>query len=148
MDQKSEDKAIEAILREDLRFAGEAYELVVDALRVAAKGRRKSASGARIARLDAAGLLDAVRSFALEEYGPMTLTLLQSWNVRNCRDIGEVVFNLARRGVVALEPGDRRESFQEGFDFEEAFRRPFEPVRPIRPRARSRSRRLGLFWKA
>lgn len=148
MDQESENKAIEAILGKDTRFAGEAYELVVDALRTAAKGRRKAASGARIARLDAADLLDAVRHFALEEYGPLTLTLLHSWNVRSCRDIGEIVFNLAHRGVVALEPGDRRESFQEGFDFEEAFRRPFEPVRPVRPRARSRRPRLGFFWKA
>lgn len=148
MDQESENKAIEAILVKDARYPAEAYELVVDALRVAAKGRRRSASGARIARLDAVGLLDAVRRFALEEYGPLTLTLLHSWNVRHARDFGEIVFNLAGRGVVALEPGDRRASFHDGFDFEEAFRRPFEPVRPVRPRPRSRPRRRGLFWKA
>lgn len=148
MDQESENKAIEAILAEDGRYAAEAYEMVVDALRAAAKGRRRSGPGPRVARLDPAGLLDAVREFALEEYGPLTLTLLQSWNVHGCRDIGEIVFNLASRGVVALEPGDRRESFHAGFDFEEAFRRPFEPERPVRPAARSRRRRLGLFWKA
>ena len=148
MDQESENKAIEAILAEDSRYSVEAYELVVDALRAVAKRRRKGDRGPKVARLDAAALLAAVRDFALEEYGPMTYTLLESWNLRSCRDIGEVVFNLAGRGVVALESGDRREDFHGGFDFAEAFRRPFEPARPVRPRARSRRRRLGLFWKA
>ncbi|NUN93399.1 MAG: hypothetical protein HUU04_06430 [Verrucomicrobiae bacterium] len=148
MDEKSENKAIAAIVREDPRYPAEAYELVVDALRAAAGKRRKSHRGPRIARLNAAGLLDAVRGFALDEYGPMTLTLLESWNVRACRDLGEVVFNLACRGVIALEADDRREDFLGGFDFEEAFRRPFEPERPIIVPARSRRRRLGFFWKA
>jgi uncharacterized repeat protein (TIGR04138 family) len=148
MDQESENRAIEAILAEDARYAVEAYELVVDALREAARRRRKSGRGPKVARLDAAGLLDAVREFALDEYGPMTFTLLESWNLRACRDIGEVVFNLARRGVVSLESGDRVEDFEKGFSFDEAFRLPFEPARPVRSRSRSRRRRLGLFWKA
>ncbi|MCC7518891.1 MAG: hypothetical protein IT578_06870 [Verrucomicrobiae bacterium] len=147
MDQKSEDQAIEAILGEDSRYPVEAYELVVDALRVTAKKRRGTARGVRAARLNAAGLLDAVREFALEEYGPMAFTLLESWNLRGCRDLGEVVFNLAWRKVVALEPGDRREDFATGFDFDEAFRRPFEPSRPLRLPARSR-RRFRLFRKS
>lgn len=148
MDEKAENKAIAAIVREDARYPTEAYELVVDALRAAAKRRRRTPRSPRIGRLDAAGVLDAVRDFALDEYGPMALTLLGSWNVRACRDLGEVVYNLADRGVIALEANDRREDFLGGFDFEEAFRRPFEPERPMRSPAPSRRRRrLGFFWK-
>src|SRR5215216_1416498 len=37
-------------------------------------------------------LLDGIRQYALQEYGPMAMMVLNSWGVKSCADFGEVVF--------------------------------------------------------
>jgi uncharacterized repeat protein (TIGR04138 family) len=80
-------------------------------------------------------LLAGIRAFALQQYGPMALTLLQEWGVHRCEDFGELVFNLIDRGVLSQTETDSRADFAGGYDFVEAFRKPFLPTRPARPPA-------------
>ncbi len=74
-------------------------------------------------------LLEGIRVYALQEYGPMALTVLQSWGLTCTEDIGEVVFNLVESGKLGKTESDRKEDFANGFDFATAFQRPFEPRR-------------------
>jgi uncharacterized repeat protein (TIGR04138 family) len=74
-------------------------------------------------------LLEGIREFALEQYGPMTFALLEGWGLRRCEDFGEIVFHLVDYGVLGKTEQDRREDFAGGYDFREAFLRPFEPAR-------------------
>ena len=39
-------------------------------------------------------LLDGIRRFALNQFGPMVVTVFEEWGVHNCRDFGEIVFNM------------------------------------------------------
>ncbi len=57
----------------------------------------------------------------------MSLLLLEEWGIRSCADIGELVFNLIEEGELRKTEQDRREDFAAGFDFNDAFRRPFLP---------------------
>lgn len=61
------------------------------------------------------------------QYGPMAKFLLQEWGVFTCGDFGEIVFNMIRGGILRKTDEDRLEDFQEGYDFYDAFAKPFLP---------------------
>jgi uncharacterized repeat protein (TIGR04138 family) len=49
-------------------------------------------------------------------------SVLASWGLRTTSDIGEVVFKLIRVGQLKKSKRDKREDFDNVFDFDEAFR--------------------------
>jgi uncharacterized repeat protein (TIGR04138 family) len=72
-------------------------------------------------------LLEGIRDYALDRFGPMTLTLMNHWNIRKCRDFGDIVFNLVEHGILGRTENDTLEDFEGGYNFEEAFEQPFMP---------------------
>ena len=74
-------------------------------------------------------LVHGLRGYALDQFGPLTKTVLDVWGVHRCRDFGEIVFNLIDYKVLSKTENDRREDFDDVYDFNEAFVRPFEPRR-------------------
>ena len=57
----------------------------------------------------------------------MTATVFEEWDIRHCRDFGEIVFNMVEIGLLAKTEKDTRNDFQNGYDFTDAFRKPFWP---------------------
>ncbi len=72
-------------------------------------------------------LLQGIREHALTQFGPMVMTVLSEWGIRNCRDFGEIVFNMVENELLAKTEEDTRAGFAGGYDFDEAFRKPFLP---------------------
>ena len=72
-------------------------------------------------------LLEGIRQYALQQYGPMAVTVLEEWGVTHCRDFGDIVFNMVESGLLAKTEKDSRDDFQQGYDFTDAFRKPFWP---------------------
>lgn len=72
-------------------------------------------------------LLDGIRDYALDRFGPMTLTLMDHWNIKKCRDFGNIVFNLVDFGILGRTENDSLEDFEGGYSFDEAFELPFMP---------------------
>ena len=118
------DEAVELILTRDKRFARDAYTFVREALDYTQKTIGKES---QIRHVSGQELLDGIRQFALQQFGPMVVTVFEDWGVRHCRDFGEVVFNMVEAGLLAKTDKDTREDFQNGYDFTEAFRKPFWP---------------------
>jgi uncharacterized repeat protein (TIGR04138 family) len=73
-------------------------------------------------------LLDGLRQYALQEFGPMAKTVLEEWGVQHCRDFGNIVFNLVELKYLAKTDTDSRDDFQNGYDFTDAFCKPFWPA--------------------
>lgn len=71
-------------------------------------------------------LCEAIRRFALQQYGLMAKTVLGSWGIHKTGDFGDIVFNLIRIGRMRKTPHDRREDFEDVYDFETAFRGEFK----------------------
>lgn len=120
-------EALEQILREDERYARDAYAFLRDALESTLKHRnkgRRESSG----HVTAKELLEGFRLHALQECGPMATTVLGYWGVHSCQDIGNIVFNLVEAGVFGKTDDDSPEAFADGYDFDEAFDRPFRPA--------------------
>ena len=126
MQQVNFDEAVEMMLARDPRYAREAYTFTREALDFTQKLIGKETRG-RIRHVSGQELLDGIRQFALQQFGPMAATVFEEWGVRNCRDFGEIVFNMVEIGLLAKTDQDSRDDFQRGYDFTEVFRKPFWP---------------------
>ncbi len=124
------DEAVEQILAKDSRYHRDAYTFVREALDYTQKLIGKETRG-QIRHVSGQKLLDGIRQFALQQFGPMTMTVFEEWGVRNCRDFGEIVFNMVEIGLLAKTEKDSREDFQNGYDFTDAFRKPFWPSQKL-----------------
>ncbi len=133
------------ICKEDDRFDRKAYDFVRVGLDHTVKElRKKDSSRAEKSRhVTGPELLDGLRIYALDQFGPLTKTVLEAWGVRRCRDFGEIVFNLIEYNVFSKTESDRREDFSDIYDFDDAFVKPFQPARPPRSGGASATEALG-----
>ena len=129
------DEAVELILTRDPRFSRDAYTFVREALDFTQKLIVKENRG-QIRHVSGQELLDGIRQFALQQFGPMAVTVFEEWGVRNCRDFGDIVFNMVETSLLAKTDRDTREDFQNGYDFTDAFRRPYWPSQKLTPETR------------
>lgn len=126
MQEVNFDEMLEKIVERDPRFQREAYHFLREALDFTQKLISRENRGA-VRHVSGQELLDGLRQFALQQYGPMTATVLEEWGVHHCRDFGDIVFNMVESGLLAKTETDTRDDFQDGYDFTDAFRKPFWP---------------------
>ena len=120
------DEAVELIVARDARYARDSYSFVRESLDFTQKLIGKGNRG-KIRHISGQELLDGIRQFALQQFGPMAVTVFEEWNIHDCRDFGEIVFNMVEIGLLAKTEKDTRNDFQNGYDFTDAFRKPFRP---------------------
>lgn len=126
MHEISFEEALPQILAKDLRYQRDAYLFVREALDHTQKSVAKETKG-QMRHITGQELLGGIREFALQQFGPMAMLVLEEWGVHNCADFGEIVFNLVEANVLAKTESDTREDFKPGYDFFKAFRKPFLP---------------------
>jgi uncharacterized repeat protein (TIGR04138 family) len=126
MHDVSFEAALQLIQAKDPRYHREAYLFVREALDHTQKNVSKDNRG-RIRHVSGQELLEGIRQYALAQFGPMAVTVLEEWGVRSCQDFGELVFNMVDVGWLAKTENDTRDDFSGGYDFWEAFRKPFLP---------------------
>ncbi len=133
------------ICKEDPRFDRKAYDFVRLGLDHAVKElRKKDASRAERSRhVTGPELLDGLRTYALDQFGPLTKTVLNAWGVRRCTDFGDIVFNLIEYNVFSKTENDRREDFSDIYNFDDAFVKPFQPARGPRAPGSSATEAFG-----
>jgi uncharacterized repeat protein (TIGR04138 family) len=132
------------LLNRDRRYKFEAYCFVGEALayahRVLGMGAVKANEPSPIAQktqqpqgeqhLTGQQLCEAIRLYALEQFGYMARCVLNHWGVYTTGDFGEIVYNLIRIGEMRKSKDDRREDFDDVYDFETAFVEGFRIERP------------------
>ncbi len=109
----------------DPRYAAEAYFFVREALEHSVQKLEKPR------HISGQELLSGIREYAIGEYGPVTKRVLSEWGITECIDFGYIVFNLVNEGLLGKTEGDSINDFAVGYDFNEAFVRPFRPKEPI-----------------
>jgi uncharacterized repeat protein (TIGR04138 family) len=73
-------------------------------------------------------LCEAIRRYAVEQYGFMAKSVLNEWGIRTTGDFGEIVFSLIDIGQMKKTDSDRREDFDDVFDFDDGLRDVFIPI--------------------
>ncbi len=122
-------EALDAVVDTDARYHRDGYIFLRDALDFTTK-QQKKVKGVSVRHVTGPELLDGVRQYALKEFGPMVMTVFDSWGIHSSEDIGHMVFNLIGAGIFGKTEQDSIEDFKNVYDFEEAFVRPFAPAKP------------------
>jgi len=120
-------KIVNQICKRDERYHPRSYLFVLEALDFTAKKLNKPAAQGPERHVSGGELLEGIRSYALEQFGPMVLTVFENWGIRETADFGEIVFNLVESGKLRKTDEDTRADFAGGYDFQEAFAKPFLP---------------------
>ena len=97
---------LEDLVRQDPRYAYEAYEFTFAALAHTQKllGRVPPRDGPAEQEYHVSGreLMEGARDLALREFGLMAKTVFHQWGIRKTDDFGEIVFNLIEAGLIGL----------------------------------------------
>jgi uncharacterized repeat protein (TIGR04138 family) len=121
-------EVIRAIQKDDTRYERGAYYFLRQALDYSLKELHESGDLDKTNHLSGQQLLEGIRRFAIDQYGPMARTVLENWGVKNCRDFGNIVFNLVQCQVLGKTDQDSPEDFNKGYSFSAAFDKPFRPT--------------------
>ena len=108
----------EDVVAKDPRYSARAYALLTDVIHYLSGEDGKHISGEEI--------MEEFKERALDQYGPLTYTVLTEWGLACTEDIGEMMFNLTESGRVHKDENDTPESFAGGYDFKEAFLGPYQ----------------------
>lgn len=127
-------EAIDLIVERTPRYDRDAYYFLRDALDYTVKVRKKAREASGTGHVSGQQLLEGVRQYAIKEFGPMVVTVLEYWGVRRCEDFGEMVYNLINIGVFGKTDTDSIDDFKGGYSFKEAFVDPYQPARVELPR--------------
>ncbi|MGB0714632.1 MAG: Minf_1886 family protein [Phycisphaerae bacterium] len=69
-----------------------------------------------------------LRDYALKRWGMLARTVLESWNVKQTADFGNIVFGFIECDLMQKQPGDTKADFEHVYEFDEAFDRAYRPL--------------------
>ncbi len=106
---------IEKIIGKHPQYKFEAYSFVMAALHhtVTKLDKPRHITGPE--------LLEGIKDYALEQFGPMARTVLGYWGIHQTGDFGNIVFSLVEAGILRKQPEDKIEDFHSVYEFKEAF---------------------------
>lgn len=128
------------LLEQDPRYRWEAYQFVQESLVHAqqelklgssppadtgASDVKDESSPSHDPHLTGQELCEALRKRAIEQYGYLAQSVLGSWGVWSTSAFGDIVYNLINIECLRKSKGDRREDFDDVYDFDEVFRQGF-----------------------
>jgi uncharacterized repeat protein (TIGR04138 family) len=107
--------ALLKVLNKDKRYELESYSFVMSSLDFTIKRLKRKG------HVTGQELLEGIKDYALEQFGPMTRSVLEYWGIKTTDDFGEIVFNMIDAGILGKTERDTREEFKDRFDFKTAF---------------------------
>lgn len=123
------DEQLLALRRADRRYARLAYEFVLEALDYTIERYGRSQATGQSRHVNGRELLEGIREYASEQFGPLAKLVLNHWGIERTEDFGEIVFNLVEIGLLNRRADDTRMDFADGYDFAIAFEGPLSPRR-------------------
>ena len=111
------DDPIADILRRDPRHPRAAYDFVREALHHTVE----KLDAPR--HVSARELLQGIRDYAREAFGPLAREVFESWNVHETADFGRIVFHLVEAGEMGKTDEDDIRDFDSVYRFDDAFPR-------------------------
>ena len=132
MDNERYEQKLDAILARDDRYARDAYLFVADAVTYTSRNMRQQAEdGRETHHITGRQLLDGIREYALEQFGPLALDVLADWGIAATEDIGNIVFAMVGEGLLGASEEDSPRDFADVYDLRETLLRPFAaPAEP------------------
>ena len=130
-----ESSVIEELVARDDRYETDAYHFVRDALAFAADSLELSNQyrheseihqSAEEHHLTGQQLCEAIREFAMNQFGYMARIVLKNWGIDSTSAFGDIVYNMIGAGLMKKSAQDKRSHFDNVYEFEVAFDQQFE----------------------
>jgi len=98
----------------DDRYRPGAYEFVLSGLEFyqSKLGERRHISGQELSK--------ALLMFAHKQFGPTAMSVFNYWGVKTTGDLGCIVYNMIRIGMMGKQPGDSLDDFFDVVDIQTA----------------------------
>lgn len=112
--------ALLKVIDEDKRYDPESYSFVMASLDFTSKKLR------RHGHVSGEELLEGIREYAIEQFGPMARSVLEHWGIKTTGDFGEIVFNMIDVGLLGKTNQDSKQDFSDTYDFKTAFDKGFK----------------------
>ena len=128
------------IVDQDPRYPIEAYMFVREALAYASDSLELGSqcyqsevdvdAATHLARrerhLTGQQLCEAIRQYALNQFGYMAKIVLNNWNIDRTGCFGDIVYNMIDLGIMKKSSQDQRDHFNNVFQFDDVFQNSFE----------------------
>ncbi len=144
-----ESYSLQQLLKTDSRFPIEAYLFIREALAYAADSMELGVTcdelesndeslkrNRRERHLSGQELCEAIRQYAVKQYGYMAKVVLNRWGINETSDFGEIVYNMIEVGIMKKSSRDQRSHFDNVYSFNDAFENDFEICSSNSPRNR------------
>jgi uncharacterized repeat protein (TIGR04138 family) len=135
--------ALHRLLRKDPRFPLDAYLFVREALAYAADELNLGNPQFEVPVLEleeedpdeesvverhltGQELCEAIRQFAIDQFGYMARIVLSNWGIAATSHFGDIVYNMIDVGLMKKSPHDCRSHFDDVYDFDEVFDRQYQ----------------------
>ncbi len=138
--------ALHRLLRRDTRYPLEAYVFVREALSYASsvlnlgsesppvlpevqldlESRQEELEPITERHLTGQELCEAIRLYALNEFGYMARVVLEKWGITETQHFGDIVYNMIEVGLMKKSPKDSRAHFDAVYDFADVFEKDFD----------------------
>jgi uncharacterized repeat protein (TIGR04138 family) len=105
---------LEEITEKDRRYQADAYEFVMQAIGFTQKKLNREG------HISGKELLEGIREFGLQQYGPLTKAVFERWGIKTTDDFGKIVFNMVENGLVRKTETDSQDDFKDVYHFNEA----------------------------
>ena len=122
--------ALHQLVSRDRRYPIEAYFFVRDALTYAADSMELSNQyhheselfkSAEEHHLTGQQLCEAIREFAVNQFGYMARIVLKNWGIETTSGFGDIVYSMIEIGLMKKSDQDCRSHFDNVYEFEAAF---------------------------
>lgn len=114
--KKSFYQVVEEICAKDKRYKADAYEFVMQALHFTQSKLKRQG------HVTGKELLEGIREYVIEQYGPMAKTVLNHWGITKTFDFGNIVFNMVNNKLLSKTETDSIDDFKDVYDLEVTFR--------------------------
>jgi uncharacterized repeat protein (TIGR04138 family) len=108
-----------------IELVREALQYAQEVLSMPAQEAASEKTGSKVPKtehhLTGQQLCEAIRVYAVEQYGYLAQTVLNNWGIHTTGDFGEIVYNLIRIEEMRKSKHDRREDFDDQYNFDDAF---------------------------
>ena len=118
MVKETENNFKELLKRYKGAYGIEAYNFAYESLDYTIKHLRKGKKSQHVTTRE---LAEGCRLYAINQYGLLAKQVLNHWNIKTTRDIGEIVFQLMEFDLLGKAIDDKKENFNNLYDFNKAF---------------------------
>lgn len=116
MENAQFDEVITKIVEKDPRYGFNAYSFVDKAVSHTVKKCNKGNNPQGMRHVTGAELVEGFCEYALLQFGPLAVEVLEDWGVRSGPDVGNIVYNMINMKLLSASSEDSQSDFDCCYD--------------------------------